>query len=144
MGTTNQEFATYCCELLAAAGPCVARRMFGGYGISTDGLTLAIVADLGGGETLWLKADPASRAQFEAAGCAQFVYQVKGKPQGMNYYSAPADAMESPALMAPWARLSLDCAVRARAAKPIRPARTKKPAAKTAKTLKSAKPPRGH
>jgi DNA transformation protein len=133
MGTTNHDFATYCCDLLAAVGPCLARRMFGGYGISTDGLTLAIVADLGGGETLWLKADPASRAQFEAAGCTQFVYLVKGKPQGMNYYSAPADAMESPALMAPWARLSLDCAVRARAAK----------SAKPIKTIKSAKPPRG-
>ena len=149
MGSVNQEFATYCCELLAAAGPCVARRMFGGYGISTDGLTLALVADLGGGETLWLKADPASRAQFEAAGCAQFVYQVKGKPQGMNYYSAPADAMESPALMAPWARLSLDCAVRARAAKPSPATRTRKPTAKSAKSakstkpVKSAKPPRG-
>ena len=143
MATPNPDFATYCCDLLAAAGHCVAKRMFGGYGISTDGLTLAIVADLGGGETLWLKADEASRTQFEAAGCARFVYLVKGKPMGMNYYSAPADAMESPALMAPWARLSLDCAVRARAAKPSRPARTKTPAVKPAKPLKSAKPPRG-
>ncbi|MCJ7800064.1 MAG: competence protein TfoX, partial [Polaromonas sp.] len=28
--------------------------MFGGYGISTDGLTLGILADLGQGEALWL------------------------------------------------------------------------------------------
>lgn len=97
--------------------------MFGGYGISTDGLTLAIVADLGEGDTLWLKADEASRAQFEAAGCARFVYLAKGKPMGMNYYSAPAEAMESPALMAPWARLSLECALKARALKPARPPR---------------------
>ena len=30
----------------------MARRMFGGWGISTDGLTLAIIADLGAGEAL--------------------------------------------------------------------------------------------
>ena len=64
MATPNPDFATYCCDLLAAAGHCVAKRMFGGYGISTDGLTLAIVADLGGGETLWLKADEARRTHF--------------------------------------------------------------------------------
>ena len=35
--------------------------MFGGFGISTDGLTFALVADLGSGETLWLKADDETR-----------------------------------------------------------------------------------
>lgn len=143
MGTANHDFAMYCCDLLAAAGPCVARRMFGGYGISTDGLTLAIVADLGGGDTLWLKADEASRPQFEAAGCARFVYLVKGKPMGMNYYSAPEDAMESPALMAPWARCSLECALKARAAKPAPAKKPKKTSAKAAATIKPARPPRG-
>jgi len=93
--------------------------MFGGYGISTDGLTLAILADLGAGEKLWLKADEASRSVFEAAGCERFVYQAKGKPMSMNYYSAPDDAMESPALMAPWARLALEAALKARQSKPV-------------------------
>ena len=46
MASPTPEFARYCCELLHAAGPCVARRMFGGYGISTDGLTLALQAAL--------------------------------------------------------------------------------------------------
>lgn len=32
----------------------------------------------------------------------------------MNHYSAPEEAMESPELMAPWARLALDCALKAR------------------------------
>lgn len=112
-------FAHYCCELLASAGPCVAKRMFGGYGISTDGLTLAIVADLGGGEKLWLKASDDTRAQWEAAGCARFTYASTkdGQPvaRGMDYYSAPEDAMDSPHTMAPWARLALDAALAARA-----------------------------
>ncbi len=110
-------FANYCCELLGSAGPCAARRMFGGFGISTGGLNIALVANLGTGDTLWLKADEETRGLFEAAGCAPFVYEAKGKAMKLNYYSAPEDAMESPQLMAQWARLSLQCALKARAAK---------------------------
>ena len=122
MASPSHEFAQYCCELLSAVGPCVARRMFGGYGISTEGLTVAILADLGAGEKLWLKADATSRPLFEAAGCERFVYRAKNKPMSMNYYSAPDDAMESVQLMTPWARLALAAAVTARkvARKPLK------------------------
>jgi DNA transformation protein len=108
------EFAQYCCELLSTAGPCVAKRMFGGYGISVDGLTIAILADLGQGEKLWLKASPETTAQFELAGCERFTYLAKGVPKSMGYYSAPDEAMESASEMAPWARLALDAALAAR------------------------------
>ena len=114
MAARHDEFAQYCCELLSAAGPCVLRRMFGGYGISTDGLSIAILADLGQGEKLWLKASADSRGHFEAAGCERFTYLAKGKPRSMGYYSAPDAAMESPSEMAPWARLALQAAVLAR------------------------------
>lgn len=143
MASSDPEFARYCCELLASAGPCVAKRMFGGWGISTDGLTLAILADLGEGETLWLKADESTLAQFEAAGCKRFTYPSKDGPKSMNYYSAVPEAMESPALMRPWARLALEAAVRAHAAKPVRKTRpgssqAPKAAAKKAPAKKSA------
>ena len=114
MATVNAEFTHYCCDLLSSAGPCVAKRMFGGWGLSTGGLTLAILVDLGQGEILWLKADETSRPLFETAGCARFTYAAKGVPRSMNYYSAPSEAMESPALMAPWARLALQAALAAR------------------------------
>ena len=107
-------FAQYCCELLSSAGPCSARRMFGGYGLSTQGVTLAIIADLGEGEKLWLKAGPETSAVFEAAGCRRFTYLVKGTAKSMGYYSAPDEAMESPDEMAPWARLALNAAFSAR------------------------------
>lgn len=139
MTASKQEFADYCCELLKGVGPCLAKRMFGGFGISTDGLTIAIVADLGGGETLWLKADADTRSQFEAAGCERFSYSMnrngKEAVQSMNYYSAPADAMESPHLMLPWARLSLQSALKAR---PVPKKRASPAAKKVAK--KSVKP----
>lgn len=114
----RNEFADYCCDLLATLGPCVARRMFGGHGISTEGMTVALLADLGHGEKLWLKADEASRPRFEAAGCERFVYLAKGKTMSMNYYSAPDEAMDSPQLMAPWAQLALAAALSARQSKP--------------------------
>ncbi len=120
MASSDPEFAQYCCELLASAGPCRARRMFGGWGISVEDLSIAILADLGEGDTLWLKADEATRAEFEAAGCRRFSYLAKGQPKSMNYYAAPSDAMESPPLMRPWARLALEAALRSRAAKPVK------------------------
>lgn len=130
MAAPRNEFAQYCCDLLSAVGPCLARRMFGGYGISSDGLTLALLVDLGDGEKLWLKADESSRPVFEAAGCTRFSYLAKGQLKSMNYYSAPDDAMESAQLMAPWARLALEAALKAHQSKPIvrRAAKTKAPA----------------
>lgn len=139
------DFANYCCELLSSAGPCLARRMFGGFGISTDGLTIAILADLGDGEKLWLKGDESTRSRYEAAGCKMFTYAAKGVPRSMNYFSAPDEAMDSADAMRPWARLALECAVRARAAKPpAKPkAAGKKIASKIAKKAakKAARPP---
>lgn len=121
MPTPDHDFARYCCELLGSAGPCTAKRMFGGFGISTDGLTIAIIADLGSGQTLWLKASETTRELFEAEGCARFTYPVKGVPKSMNYYAAPAEALESPGLMLPWARRAVEAAVEARTnAKPKR------------------------
>ena len=139
MATTHPEFAQYCCELLSGVGPCTAKRMFGGFGISIDGLTVAIVADLGQGETLWLKANEDSRIRYEAAGCARFTYDVQGQPKGMNYYSAPADAMESPALMLPWARLALEAALLARSSKLNPKPKAAKPKVAKPKTLSPAK-----
>ena len=121
---TRSDFAQYCCELLQTVGPCTAKRMFGGWGISTEGLTIGIIADLGGGEKLWLKASDDNQNQWEAAGCARFTYTStkNGEPvsRGMNYYSAPEEAMDAPHAMAPWARLALQAAVAAKATKPAK------------------------
>jgi DNA transformation protein and related proteins len=149
----NKDFADYCCELMQSAGPCVPKRMFGGWGISVDGLTIAIIADLGGGEKLWLKASDETRAKFEAAGGARFTYEMTkngvSSPRGMNYYSAPEEAMDSPDAMRPWARLALDCAISAKLAKPKSTSKPKakpkvEPAAKAkpAPARKAAKAPR--
>ena len=129
-------FSDYCCELLSGVGPCLAKRMFGGWGISVDGMNIAVLADLGKGETLYLKVSDSSRAAFEREGCFAFQVEMRGKLMGMGYYSAPADAMESPALMLPWGRLALQAAIAARAAKkPKTTVAKKKAAAKPAKPV---------
>jgi DNA transformation protein and related proteins len=99
-----------CLELLASLGPTRARRMFGGWGLYADGLFVAIIAD----EQLYLKVDAETEAAFVEAGCERFTYLAKGKPMSMGYRRAPAEAMDSPALMAPWARLALKAALSAR------------------------------
>jgi DNA transformation protein and related proteins len=136
---TNKDLADYCCELLSSCGPCVAKRMFGGFGISSGGLTIGIVLDLGSGEKLWLKADNGTRSQYEAAGCARFTYDTKHGAKSANYYSAPEEAMDSAEAMRPWAALAMACAVRTQAAK--RGTATKPSGKTSAKTAKKAAVP---
>jgi DNA transformation protein and related proteins len=142
MPSKNKEFALYCCDLLAGVGPCVARSMFGGWGISTDGLTIALMTDLGQGDKLWLKANNDTRAQFLASGGQQFMYPAKGPKgvqlKGMNYFTAPDEAMESPALMLPWARLALQAALVAHNAKPPRKVKPPPPAKASEKRVQKA------
>lgn len=124
----------HCLELLAPLGQARARRMFGGHGIRLDGLFIALLAD----NTLYLKADALVQPQFAAAGCAPFVYIAGGgKRAVMAYWSAPEEAMESPAGMAPWARLALASALRAAASKAA--AKPRKARAKAAQRALPAK-----
>jgi DNA transformation protein and related proteins len=116
----SRDFADYCCELLSGVGSPVAKRMFGGWGISVDGVTVAVIADLGklGGsnQKLYLKVDEVTKAQFEAAGGKRFEMESKdGKLMGMNYFTTPDETMESPDAMLPWARLALNVALDAKA-----------------------------
>jgi DNA transformation protein len=103
-------FVDHCLELLGSAGAPRARRMFGGHGLYVDELFVAIVAR----ERLYLKADAQTRERFERAGCEPFVYTAQGRSVSLGYWSAPDDAMESPAAMQPWVRLALEAALRAR------------------------------
>jgi DNA transformation protein len=104
-------FASYCAELLGGLGPVRVKRMFGGNGLYVDDVFVAIVT----GETLYLKVDAETAPRFEAAGCAPFTYTAKGRGRvSLSYRAAPAEAMDSPALMRPWAVLALEAALRAR------------------------------
>ena len=136
----STDLVAHCLDLLAPLGTVRARRMFGGHGLYCDELFFALIAF----DRLYLKVDAQSQPAFAAAGCEAFVYLspprpplrgtrppeaepgnlgrpgvslAKGKPITMSYWTAPPEAMESPALMQPWARQALAAALRARAAK---------------------------
>jgi DNA transformation protein len=119
----HDELASHCLELLAPMGAGRSKRMFGGHGIYVDDLFVALIV----ADRLYLKADDTTRAAFAAAGCEPFIYDGAGKKVTVGYWTVPAEAMESPALMQPWARLAIDAALRARAAK--RPSAPRKPRA---------------
>jgi len=115
MVAATNEFVTHCLELLGPLGAARSRRMFGGHGLYVDDLFVALIAF----DRLYLKVDAQTRPRFEAAGCEPFVYDAKGQSVTLGYFTAPDEAIESPALMQPWARLALEAALRARAAKAV-------------------------
>ncbi|MBX3599832.1 MAG: TfoX/Sxy family protein [Rubrivivax sp.] len=100
--------------------------MFGGWGLYAGDRMVALIAF----ERLYLKVDDSTRDAFERAGGEPFVYAGAGRTSTMSYWTVPAEAMDAPALMAPWARLALQAALRAAAAK----AGTRAPAAAKAGT----------
>lgn len=124
-------FTELCVELLSPLGRVRVRRMFGGQGLYVDDLFMAIVDD----GQLFLKTDDVTRERFDAAGCVPFTFPNKaGEAVVTSYRRPPEDALESPPLMLPWARLALEAALRAANAK--KP--TKAKAAKSAAVAKRA------
>jgi DNA transformation protein and related proteins len=107
----TSDFASHCADLLGAVGTVQTKRMFGVYGVYVDGVFVAIVAD----DNLYLKSDDQTLQRFTAAGRTRFCFTARGKLQATHFWSAPADAMDSPALMRPWAQLAFEAALRARA-----------------------------
>lgn len=127
-------FVAHVLELLAPLGAVRPRRMFGGHGLYLDSLFIALIAD----ERLYLKADAETRQAFERAGCAPFAYSRRDAAAvTLGYWSAPDDALDSPQGMAPWARLALAAALRAKASK--RSPAAADPAAK-ARSTRARKP----
>jgi DNA transformation protein len=94
-------------------GSVTVKRMFGGSGIYAEGLCFAIETD---GE-VFLKTDALSRADFSAADSAPFTYVAKGKSRPTSYWSLPTAAHEDDDELRRWARMGLDAARRAAAAR---------------------------
>lgn len=87
---SSADFRDFVLDLLAPLGGVSARPMFGGFGVYRDSVIFALISD----DTLYLKADAGLRAEFEAAGMAQFRPLSKGKPFPMPYYETPAELLE--------------------------------------------------
>lgn len=106
----GSDFAEYCCELLGSLGDVQAKRMFLGWGLSVDGLTVAVIA----WDRLYLKVNIETQPSFAAADCQIFEHEAKGIARRMQYYTAPESALESRSAMQPWAVLAMQAALAAR------------------------------
>lgn len=139
-------FAQYAVDLLVSVGPVKARAMFGGYGLSLDGISIGLIAE----DRLYLRVDDTSRPEFEQAGSAPFIYPSKNGPMTMkNYWAIPEDAVDDSERAAKWGQLAADAGRRAGAAKGAKsskPAKSStpkpsKPSPKPAPNAKKAKAP---
>jgi DNA transformation protein and related proteins len=92
-------------ELFAPFGPVTIRRMFGGAGISSDGLTLAIEFD----GTIYLRVNEQSIPDFEREGSKPFVYPRAKTPGKIGrpskaFWRLPERLYDDPEELAVWAR----------------------------------------
>jgi len=107
----------YLAELFEPVGGVRIRRMFGGLGFFRDGLMFGIWQD----DTIYLKADDATRPSFEAEGCDPFVYGSKnGRDTSLSYFRMPERLLDDSDELRQWALKAIDVAIRANAAKPVK------------------------
>lgn len=100
-------------DLFAPFGPVTVKRLFGGAGISAEGLTFALVFD----GAIYLKVDDASIPDFEHEGSQPFVY-TRAKSEGrvgrasLSYWRLPERLYDDPDELAAWARRAFAIAER--------------------------------
>ena len=112
----SDAYVAHVVECLRGLGAVETRRMFGGWGLYHRGVFFALVMR----ETLYLKTDDASRAEFDARKLAAFTFEKGGETIVTGYRAAPDEALEDPRVMARWARGAYAAALRKGAKKTMR------------------------
>ncbi len=92
-------------ELFAPFGPVTVKRMFGGAGIWSDGLMLALEFD----GAIFLRVDAESIPDFEREGSKPFVYPRSKTPgrigrASRSFWRLPERLYDDPDELAVWAR----------------------------------------
>lgn len=82
--------------------------MFGGAGISLDGVTFALFF----GDTLYLKSDTETRTAFDAEGLEPFAYARRDRRVVTSYHRAPDAVFDDPDAMRQWSGMALAAARR--------------------------------
>jgi DNA transformation protein len=106
-------FTVFLVDQMQWLGPVTSRRMFGGTGLFLEGLMFALIVE----NTLYLKADTATRGDFDALGLPPFSYQRNGRDIALSYFQAPDEALDDRDLLIDWANRAYAAAMRAAAAK---------------------------
>jgi DNA transformation protein len=109
-------------EVFERMGRIETRRMFGGHGIYHDGRMFALVVS----DTLYLKADAHTVAEFEKRGLPAFGYEREGRRMEMSYRQAPEEIFEDRDEAGRWGRMAWEAALRSGTPKRARQAAAKK------------------
>jgi DNA transformation protein and related proteins len=104
----SSSFRTFIVDQLSRIVPQLrVRGMFGGVGIYAGRLFFALIAD----DTLYFKVDDSNRAEFERLGMKPFQPYGEGG-EVMQYYQVPAEFLEDPEALRPWAEKAIAVADR--------------------------------
>jgi DNA transformation protein and related proteins len=90
-------------DLMSGMGVLRQRKIFGGVYIYCDDLFIATIHD----ETLYFKANAATKAPFVARGLAMFSYPKDGAIATLAYYQAPPEVFNGKTAMQHWAAKAL-------------------------------------
>jgi DNA transformation protein len=120
--TGRSEFVAFVADQMAGLGQVTVRRMFGGAGIFHAGAMIGLIAD----ESLYLRSDHETTAEFERLGLEPFHYRKGAKLIAMAYHRAPEECLDDADQMALWAGKAYRAALRARAAKPRKSGRSRR------------------
>jgi DNA transformation protein len=106
--TVSPTFRAFIVDQLTRVVPGVrARSMFGGVGIYAGDLFFALIDD----DTVYFKVDAVNRPDFVARDMSPF--RPYGEDGGeMQYYTVPADLLDHPEALRPWAEKSIAAARR--------------------------------
>jgi len=110
MASVTPQYRDFILDLLAPLQP-LARRMFSGIGLFSDGVMFGLLVR----EAFYLRVSDATRGRFEDAGSAPFSYDRAGRKVSLAaYYEVPEGLLDQPDELRQWAR---DAIGAARAAK---------------------------
>jgi DNA transformation protein and related proteins len=103
-------FRQFVLEQLQRVLPAVrARSMFGGVGVYSDDFFFALLDN----DVVYFKVNDTNRGDFEARGMGPF-RPFGDEGESMQYYEVPAELLEDPDALRPWADKSVLVARQAR------------------------------
>jgi len=116
--SVSPSYRAFLLEQLSILGPVTAKAMFGGLGLYHDGYFFGLVDD----DTLYLRVDDSTRADYESAGMGPFRPSADEGPS-LSYYEVSAEVLEDRTALREWAAKAVEVARRKAATKrkPPRP-----------------------
>jgi len=105
---TSPEFAEYILDQMSESGDITSRKMFGGVGVSVDGIFCAIISSK---DVFYLRVGPENLGDFLDQEMEQF---PGGKGKGMPYYEVPESAVEDKSQLSNWCAKAKAAAIAAK------------------------------